>query len=175
MVFENVFWITGLSGSGKTTTSIFLRDQLVKKGIVPIMLDGDSFREVLGNRFDYSYEDRLYLAECYSRMCHNLVTQGHTVICSTISMFDSVRDWNRKNIKNYIEIYLKISQETLQKRDPKGLYAAQAQSNQEKGLVGFNQEFQQPKNPDLIFDENDKISLENTVAKILDYAERIKK
>lgn len=175
MVFEKVFWITGLSGAGKTTTSLSLRDRLLEKGILPVMIDGDSFREILGNRFDYSYEDRLYLAGCYGRMCSSLVEQGHTVICSTISMFDSVREWNRKNIKNYIEIYLKISHETLRKRDPKGLYAA-AQDHSRRGqkLVEIQQEFQEPKNADLVFDESIKSSLEDTVSKIIAYAEKIK-
>jgi cytidine diphosphoramidate kinase len=173
MAFNNVFWITGLSGAGKTTVSLILRDKLVDAGILPVIVDGDSFREVLGGRFGSSEEERLYLAGCYSRLCKLLVEQDHTVICSTISMFDSVREWNRQNIKNYIEVYLKSSPETLQKRDPKGLYS-KALLNIDTDLVGFQQKFQEPKNSDLIFNVDVPISVEEVATKILDYAKKLR-
>src|SRR5699024_12233921 len=70
-------------------------------------------------------------------------------LCCTISMFDNVRQWNRENIPGYIEIYIKVSMETLQKRDQKGLY-----TNSDGSVAGVNFAIEEPKNPDLIL-END--------------------
>lgn len=64
----------------------------------------------------YSKEDRLKSAIRNSRLCKLLSDQGIDVICCTISMFDAIREWNRENIKNYFEIYLDVSLETLKDR-----------------------------------------------------------
>lgn len=166
MSSKKVFWITGLSGAGKSTTSLLLKEELIKRGFSPILIDGDSIREILGSRFTYSKEDRLYLAQCYGRLCKNLSEQNQMVICSTISMFDSIREWNRKNIKGYIEIYLKASTDLLKSRDPKGLYQQFTQGENSE-LVGVHTEFEEPKQPDLVFNACNNISVNIVVDHIL--------
>ena len=167
MASNKVFWITGLSGAGKTTISLLLKERLMEMGIAPILVDGDAFREILGDRFGYSDEERFYLAQCYGRFCKNLSDQNHTVICATISMFDSVREWNRKNIKNYFEIYLKTTPDILKERDPKGLYR-NVGSTTRGHLVGNNAEFfEEPRNPDLTFSACNNESPELIVSSIL--------
>lgn len=84
-----------------------------------------------------------------ARLCALLAMQGITVICCTISMFDSVREWNRSNIPDYFEVYIKVSLETLRRRDQKCLYS-QAQAD----VAGIHVQVEEPKNPDLIL-END--------------------
>lgn len=164
---NKVFWITGLSGAGKTTVSLKLKEELIKAGINPIHIDGDSIREILGDKFGYSDQERLYLAQCYGRLCKNLSEQNQTVICSTISMYDSVRKWNRDNIFNYIEVYLKAPISTLVSRDPKGLYA-DVNLRKEQPLVGHEDaSFEEPKNPDLIFNACKSQSPSLIVAEIL--------
>ena len=167
MISSKVFWITGLSGAGKTTVSLLLKDHLIKRGVTPVLIDGDAVREILGGRFGYSDEDRLYLAKCYGRLCKNLSEQNQTVICATISMFDSVREWNRKNIKNYFEIYLKTTPEILKERDPKGLYRNVGLTTKGE-LVGYNTNFfEEPKNPDLTFNACTKDPIELIISTIL--------
>ncbi len=144
-----LIFITGLSGSGKSTLSQELIKQLqIKNNIKAIWLDGDLLRECVGN-IDYSKEGRENMAMYYVRTAKMLVEQGFLVVLSTISMFDSVRKFNRDNIKNYIEIYLNVSKDILAKRDSKGFY-----KNNANNMAGINQEIELPTKSDLIFCDN---------------------
>lgn len=148
-----VYWITGLSGAGKTTIGKMLYEKIRAKYPNTVFLDGDMLRKVFGEDLGYSMEDRKKCAMRYSRLCAMLQEQGMNVICCTISMFDSVRDWNRQNIQNYKEIYVKVSMETLRRRDQKGLYSG-ITTEKEKEVVGVHMNIEEPKCPDLIL-END--------------------
>lgn len=145
----NVYWITGLSGAGKTTIGKIFYGKLKEIYSNTVFLDGDTLREVFGNDLGYSDTDRRKCAMRYSRLCDLLQKQGIHVVCCTISMFDSVRQWNRENIANYHEIYVEVSDETLQKRDQKGLYS-RYQSGDETELAGFQVGIETPKNPELV-------------------------
>lgn len=148
-----VYWITGLSGAGKTTIGKLLYEKIKEKHINTVFLDGDILRKVFGADLGYTKEDRRKCAMRYSRLCAMLEEQGMNVICCTISMFDSVRDWNRKNICNYREIYLKVSMDTLRKRDQKGLYSRNGKDGS-MDVVGVHMNLEEPKKPDLIL-QND--------------------
>ena len=89
----------------------------------------------------------------YARLCALLAEQGMTVICCTISMFDSVREWNREHIQGYVEIYVKVSIETLKTRDQKGLYSGTSKEK-DADVVGIHMDFEEPRRPDLIL-QND--------------------
>ena len=104
---SRVYWITGLSGAGKTTVGRLFYNKLKEQYSNTVFLDGDTMRKVFGNDLGYSAEDRRKCAMRYSRLCAMLQEQGMNVVCCTISMFDSVREWNRENIQNYKEIYVK--------------------------------------------------------------------
>ena len=84
-----------------------------------------------------------------ARLCELLSRQGMTVVCCTISMFDSVRKWNREHIPGYFEVYIKVSMDTLRRRDQKGLYSREIQD-----VAGVHFQVEEPKTPDLIL-END--------------------
>lgn len=144
-----VYWITGLSGAGKTTIGRILYEKI--KRIYPntVFLDGDILRKVFGDDLGYDQEDRRKCAMRYARLCAMLQEQDMNVVCCTISMFDSIRKWNRENIRNYREIYVKVSMNTLRKRDQKGLYSGRSEEKQ-KGVVGIHMEIEEPKCPDLI-------------------------
>lgn len=144
-----VYWLTGLSGAGKTTIGRLWYGKLKSFGETVIFLDGDELRQVFGGRLGYTSEDRRKLAMNYARLCASLSRQGMTVVCCTISMFDSVRAWNRDNIPGYVEVYIKASMETLRRRDQKGLY-----STGEQNVAGVDFQVELPKTPDLIL-END--------------------
>lgn len=150
---STVYWITGLSGAGKTTIGKILYEKI--KAICPntVFLDGDTMRKVFGDDLGYTKEDRIKCAMRYSRLCAMLSEQELNVICCTISMFDCVRDWNRENIKNYKEIYVKVSMETLVRRDQKGLYSGTT-AEKAKEVAGVHVEVEEPKNPDLVL-QND--------------------
>ena len=146
---SNLYWITGLSGAGKTTIGSLFHSYLldIKKNIV--YLDGDILREIFGDSKNFSQSERKFLAKCYSRLCKVLTEQGTDVIITTISMFHEVRAWNRENIENYNEIYIKVPFEVLISRDQKNLYS-RALKGEIKDVVGIDVEVEEPLNPDVI-------------------------
>lgn len=163
-----VYWITGLSGAGKTTIGKLLYGKLKAKHGNTIFLDGDMLRKVFGDDLGYSEDDRRKCAMRYSRLCSMLQKQEMNVVCCTISMFDSVRDWNRENIKNYCEIYVKVSMQTLQARDQKGLYS-RYQRGEEQELAGVQVSMEEPKQPDLVLQNDGEKSPEEQVDIILSF------
>ncbi len=148
-----VYWITGLSGAGKTTIGQIFYQELKRISLNTVFLDGDTMREVFGTDLGYSESERRKCAMRYSRLCAMLKNQELNVVCCTISMFDEIRRWNREHIENYREIYIKTSFETLQKRDQKGLYSGNT-DEKEKDVMGLHIAFEEPKEPDLVI-END--------------------
>lgn len=165
---STVYWITGLSGAGKTTIGKLFWEKMKEIYSNTVFLDGDILRNVFGDDLGYSQEDRRKCAMRYSRLCAMLQEQGLNVICCTISMFDSVRDWNRENIRNYKEIYIKVSMDTLMARDQKGLYSGRAEEKQRE-LVGVHIELEEPRCPDLILENNGEKTPEEQVRKIVQY------
>jgi adenylylsulfate kinase len=162
MAGQLVLWVTGLSGAGKTSVSRRLRERCAAAGRPAVLLDGDSLRAILGDRFGHAPEDRRYLAMCYGRLCRELAQQGITVICATISMFDAVRAWNREHIPGYREIYLRVPQGERQRRDVKGVYG-----NDVLPAVCFTREgFEEPRTPDLIIDNHGAISADQAAETI---------
>lgn len=144
-----VYWITGLSGAGKTTIGKILYVKIKERYPNTVFLDGDIMRRVFGDDLGYSREERRKCAMRYSRICAMLQEQGMNVICCTISMFDSVRDWNKKNICNYKEIYVKVSMDVLRCRDQKGLYSG-IKPERKSEVAGIDVKIEEPKYPDLV-------------------------
>lgn len=162
---NEVYWITGLSGAGKTTIGKALYKKLKQEQDNIILLDGDVLRGVFGQIYGYSIEDRKKLAMTYARLCKMLSEQGMKVICCTIAMFDEVREWNRENIAYYKEVYVRVPLEVLKERNQKKLYSA---SKNKPEVVGIDIEMQEPKNPDIIIDNYNGLTIEECVQKILD-------
>lgn len=166
-----VYWITGLSGAGKTTIGKIVYEKLRRKFVNTIFLDGDTLRQVFGGDLGYSDEERRKCAMRYSKLCNMLQQQDMNVVCCTISMFDSIREWNRKNMNNYFEIYIKASIQTLQERDQKGLYSSYL-AGENKELAGFQVGIEEPKHPDLVLENDGKDTPEKQAEKIIRFCER---
>ena len=156
----SVFWITGLAGSGKTSVGLEYFKFLKKNQSNTVFIDGDILREVLDQQGGISMNERKKLSINYSKLCRMLSEQGINVVCCTISMFDSVREWNRKNINDYHEIYLKVPVEVLHQRDKKGLYSG-AMRGEIKNVVGVDIGFEEPKAPNLIINNRGDMSIED--------------
>ncbi len=162
----NVYWITGLSGAGKTTIGRIFYERLKTIDHSTIFLDGDTMRKVFGEDLGYSEEERRKCAMRYSRICQLLVEQEINVVICTISMFHAVRDWNRENISGYKEIYIKATHDTLYKRDQKGLYSGNT-DEPDMTVAGIQIPFEEPRCPDLILENNGDISPEEQVEIII--------
>src|SRR5580658_5605660 len=103
-----VFWITGLSGAGKSTVGERLWRRLRAAGRQAVFLDGDSLRAAISEDLGYRSEDRRRSAMRNARVCQLLSRQGMDVVCATISLFHEVQNWNRAHIPGYVEIYLQV-------------------------------------------------------------------
>jgi adenylylsulfate kinase len=164
-----VIWLTGLSGSGKTTIANNLIDKLKNKSIVPVLLDGDEIRHAIKQHgFD---ED--------SRKKHNLNVgyisslfekQGNIVVVSLISPYDDIRDEVRRMCTNFIEVYVATDLETCIKRDPKGLYK-KAQAGEIKDFTGISAPYYPPTNPEIKVDTS-LMSIEECSILIFNYLKK---
>ena len=164
---EEVYWITGLSGAGKTTIGKLFYHKM--KQVFPnTVLDGDVMRKVFCSDLGYTESERREAAMRYARLCDMLQRQGLNVVCCTISMFDAVREWNRKHIVCYREIYIKVSMDQLQKRDQKGLYSGNTEEK-EKEVMGLHIDFEEPKSPDLILENDGDATPEEQVDKLIKF------
>ena len=106
-----VYWITGMPGSGKTVIASALTMLLRSQGRTAILIDGDRVREILGGAHGYSPDERRYLASVYGRLCADLASQGPDVVCATVSLFHSQREWNRESIPGYVEVYVEAPED----------------------------------------------------------------
>lgn len=151
----------GLAGSGKSTLGRALYSELKNKGIKNLVyLDGDEFREIIGE-FGYDKDSRIAIAKKRTMLCQVLSSQGLIVIASSISMFQENYDFNRKNIKDYFEVYVKCGMDELKRRNQKGLYSGEI-----KEVVGLDIAIDEPR-ADLIL-ENDAKSVEENLCKLLE-------
>lgn len=157
-----LYWITGLAGAGKTTIGSQLYYELKEQEKNVVILDGDILKKIVGKNVGYEREDRLQRAYQYCSLCQLLTNQGIDVVICTIAMFDEIRDWNRKNISNYLEVFLDVDYEVLRKRNKKGLYAKSG-----KNVVGVDMETEFPKEPDLVINSDGSIPVKDCVAMIL--------
>ncbi len=164
--FGRVFWITGLSGAGKTTLGRELWSRLRSAGRPVTFLDGDALRAAIADDLGHSADSRRASAMRNARLCRLLAEQGNDVVCATISMFHEVQRWNRENIPEYREIFLRVPIDELRRRDAKGIYAA-AQRGEMSNVVGLDVPAETPEAPDLILDNYGSLDVASAVERIV--------
>ena len=140
---KNVYWVTGVSGSGKSTFANILKKELEEKKINSILIDGDEIRKLLNDKYSYTREDRLEVARIYSKLAKLISEQGVTTIVSTISLFNEIHEWNRENISDYKEILIKRDMNDILMDDKKLVY-------KKNNVVGNEIPAEYPKNPEFI-------------------------
>jgi len=162
-----VIWLTGLSGSGKSTIAIELEKQLYQRGILTQLLDGDNVRTGINNNLGFSEEDRLENIRRIAEVSKLFLNCGIVTINSFVSPTKDVRDLARSIIgdNNYYEIYIKASVDACEKRDVKGLYA-KARRGEIKDFTGISAPFDIPDNSQLEID-TEQLSVQESVDKIL--------
>ena len=167
-----VIWITGLSGAGKTTVAAALDQCLKERGLIPILLDGDILRNLFKSTDEigktYNREARIKLALKYAHLCKTLSSQGFTVIIATISMYDEVYAWNRANLPNYFEIYLKVPLKELRRRDPKKIYQ-RYDAGDLSDVAGLDLAVDEPLEPHVILDFETHPSFYDSPTNIAEY------
>jgi adenylyl-sulfate kinase len=145
-----VVFLTGLSGSGKTTIAKALVEKYKKKGVVPVLLDGDEIRKVIHQTgFDEESRKKHNLNVGY--MASLLESQGNVVIVSLISPYMDTRNEIRAMCNKFIEVYVCTDIEVCKQRDPKGLYA-KAIAGEIKDFTGISAPYYAPENPEVLLD-----------------------
>jgi adenylylsulfate kinase len=162
-------WLTGLSGAGKTTIAIELENQLRERGLYIERLDGDTVREGLTRDLGFSKEDRDKNIERVTFVAKLLSRNGVGTIASFISPYREARQNVRQNTTNFIEVYVNAPLDVCASRDVKGLYA-KAFAGELKGFTGVNDPYEAPEAAEITV-HTDRESLEESVAKIVDYLE----
>jgi len=154
-----LFWITGLSGSGKTTIAKKILP-FVKKNYGPtIFLDGDKCRRAL-DLSGFTYKDRLNNSKKYNKITKILTDQKINVVFSLVCLMNKPRAWNRKNIDNYLEIFIDSNLKKILKISKKKTY------KKNKDVVGIDIQPEFPKKPDIVIKNDFKVNI-NTLSKTL--------
>ena len=155
-----VIWLTGLSGSGKTTIAKALQKEL---GEDCISIDGDNVRKMFPP-IGFSKEDRDTNVGRAAYLAKILWPFFDVIICSFISPYEVTRKMVKEKVKDIKIVYVKCHIEECIKRDPKGLYA-KALIGEIENFTGISDPYEEPKNADLVV-ETDKLSLEECVKSI---------
>ena len=147
---SKVIWMTGLSGSGKSTIAGLLERKLLENGFFSQVLDGDNVRNGLNNNLGFSLEDRKENIRRIAEVAKLYMNSGIVTICTFISPTIEVREFAKQIIgkDDFVEIFVDAPLEVCEQRDVKGLYQ-KARSGEIKDFTGISSPFEPPIKPDL--------------------------
>lgn len=145
-----VIWLTGLSGSGKSTIANLLDKMLTDHGKHTYLLDGDNVRHGLCGDLGFSDKDRVENIRRISEVSKLFVDAGMIVLTAFISPFKSDRDYCRKLLADdeFIEVFVDTPLEVCEQRDPKGLYQ-KARKGDIKDFTGIDSAYEAPETPEV--------------------------
>lgn len=163
-----VIWMTGLSGSGKTTIAIALEQKLRDKGFLTQVLDGDNVRTGINNNLGFTVEDRVENIRRIAEVSKLFVNCGVITINCFVSPTVSIREQAKKIIgeKDFIEVFVNTPIEICEQRDVKGLYK-KARAGEIKNFTGIDSPFEAPNNPNVDVRTAD-ITIEDAANQILE-------
>lgn len=160
-----VLWLTGLSGSGKSTIANMLEINLNKQGYHTYLLDGDNIRHGLNGDLGFNNTDRVENIRRISEVAKLFVDAGLIIITAFISPFKADRDLARSLLsKRYFEIFVDAPLKICEQRDPKGLYK-KARGGKLLNFTGIDSIYELPSNPDLSI-STEKLNVSDSVKTI---------
>lgn len=168
-----VYFFTGLAGAGKTTIGGLFYRRLREQSPDAVLIDGDQERLAAGHSTAdgsvlledrYTTEARKLGAFDSFRYCKSQAEQGRDVVICSIAMYEEVRAWNRANIELYREVYVKVTRETLYRRDQKKLY-----SSGTKNVVGVDLPWDEPEMPDIVIQNDGQETPEEIVDRLMKF------
>lgn len=164
----SVIWITGYSGSGKTTIGRKVEYALRTKDYPTVFLDGDDLRGIFGHKWGFTKKERIELAKIYFRFCSHLSSQGIVVVLSAVCMYREIFNWSKQNVTNLVDIYLSVPEDVRFSRDAetKKLF---------KSLKKINPSYDIPENPSLVIENYGDVTPNDSTKKIVSYYENLTK
>ncbi len=164
-------WLTGLSGSGKSTIAVELEHALIENKHQAYILDGDNIRHGLNKNLGFSPEDRKENIRRIGEVAKLFTEANIITIAAFVSPYREDRDNVRKLLEDgaFIEVYVKCSVEVCEERDTKGLYK-KARTGEVKDFTGISAPYEEPLNPELTIDSS-TLSVEESAREILNYLE----
>lgn len=166
-------WLTGLSGSGKSTVAVALEQMLIARGKHAYRLDGDNVRHGLNKNLGFSAEDRTENIRRIGEVTKLFAESGMISITSFISPYKADRDLARTAHEEagipYFEVYVECPLEEAERRDPKGLYK-KARAGEIKGFTGIDDPYEEPDSAELVI-RTDQQTIEESAAALLNLLE----
>lgn len=148
-----VVWFTGLSSSGKSTIARAVEERLFELGHTSYVLDGDNVRHGLNKNLGFSPEDREENIRRIGEVAKLFADGGIIAMTAFISPYRKDRDQARTLLADgeFIEVYVKVSLDMAEKRDPKGLYK-KARAGEIPEFTGISAPYEEPLNPEIVID-----------------------
>jgi len=165
-----VIWLTGLSGSGKSTIAENLEHIFREEGLKVERLDGDTVRDIFPNT-GFTKEARDEHVKRIGFIASLLERNGVVVIVSLISPYRESREFVRNMCGNFIEVYVSASLEECERRDVKGLYE-RVRKGEIKNFTGIDDPYEKPEHPEIVID-TESYSIEESAGMILQYLKRL--
>ena len=164
-------WLTGLSAAGKSTIAVILERMLLERGKHAYRLDGDNIRHGLNKNLGFSAEDRAENIRRIGEVAKLFTDAGVIAVASFISPYRRDRDAVRANLGpgEFVEVYVKVSVEAAERRDPKGLYK-KARAGEIKGFTGIDDPYEPPEHPEIVID-TETTDPEAAAAQVLSHLE----
>jgi bifunctional enzyme CysN/CysC len=148
-------WLTGLSGSGKSTIAYAVEERLVAEGRAAYVLDGDNLRHGINSDLGFNKEDRTENIRRVGEIARLLADAGLVVLAPVISPYQADRDEVRRKHEEiglrFVEVFVDTPLEVCEQRDPKGLYA-RAREGEITGMTGIDDPYEAPVSPDVTVD-----------------------
>jgi len=157
-----LFWITGLSGSGKTTIAKKIKKDIIQLYGPTLLVSGDNLRKIF--KFNkYTYNERVSTAKKFCKFAKFVTNQKINLIFAAVGMMDSMRKWYRNNIDNYIEIYIKADLKKIIRLKKKKIYHKKNGGD----IVGITIKPEFPKQPDIRINNDFKKSTDDLVNNLI--------
>src|SRR5690606_27543207 len=160
-----VVWMTGLSGTGKSTLASLLTTELTARGVHVECLDGDEVRQILSHGLGFSREDRDRNVRRIGYVARMVARSGACAITAAISPYRALRDEIRSKTENFFEVYCECPLDVLTERDPKGRYK-RALAGEIKNFTGVDDPYEAPDQPEVHL-RTDVLTIEESLQKII--------
>lgn len=162
-----LFWITGLSGCGKTSIAKKIKKKITHLYGPTLELSGDNLRKIF-ELDKFSKRARIKYVMNYVHFAKLITDQKINLIFNLIGMYEKARKWNKKNIDNYVEIYIKSDLSKILKLKKKTLYL-----RNKKNIVGLDIKPEFPRKPDIVINNNFTKTVDNLSKELLNKIKKL--